>query len=75
MESFVTPVALSTLTEYIRLAKTNPKVEVECKLLSGLVQTKDVADRIIHSAEELSIETKNRNPISPCHTRTTCVSL
>jgi ribA/ribD-fused uncharacterized protein len=62
MESFVTPVALSTLTEYIRLAKTNPKVEVECKLLSGLVQTKDVADRIIRSAEALSIETKEQEP-------------
>lgn len=62
MESFVTPVALSTLTEYIRLAKTNPKVEVECKLLSGLVQTKDVADRIIRAAEELSIETKEQEP-------------
>jgi ribA/ribD-fused uncharacterized protein len=62
MESFVTPVAMSTLTEYIRLAKTNPKVEVECKLLSGLVQTKDVADRIIRCAESLSIETKQLEP-------------
>ena len=62
MESFVTPVAMSTLTEYIRLAKTNPKVEVECKLLSGLVQTKDVADRIVRCAESLSIETKELEP-------------
>lgn len=62
MESFVTPVNLSTLTEFIRIAKTNPKVEVECKLLSGLVQTKDVADRIIAAAEALSSETKEQEP-------------
>ena len=62
MESFVTPMAMSTLVEYIRLAKTNPKVEVECKLLSGLVQTKDVADRIVRVAESISIETKELEP-------------
>jgi ribA/ribD-fused uncharacterized protein len=62
MEAFVTPVNMSTLTEFIRIAKTNPKVEVECKLLSGLVQTKDVADRVIRAAETLSFETKEQEP-------------
>jgi hypothetical protein len=62
MESFVTPQMMSTLAEFVKIAKANPKVEVECKLLSGLVQTKDVADRIMRAAETISFQTKSEEP-------------
>ena len=62
MESLVTATTLSTLSEFIRVAKKNPKVEIECKLLSGLIQTKDVVDRMIQAAEELSFRTKEQDP-------------
>ena len=62
MEAFVNANTLSTLAEFIRVAKKNPKVEIECKLLSGLIQTKDVVDRIIQAAEELSFRTKEEEP-------------
>jgi ribA/ribD-fused uncharacterized protein len=62
MESFVTPQMAATLKEYVKVAKGNPKVEVECKLLSGLVQTKDVADRIIRAAESISFQTRSEEP-------------
>ena len=62
MESFITPQMETTLKEYVKVAKSNPKVEVECKLLSGLVQTKDVADRIIRAAESISFQTRTEEP-------------
>jgi ribA/ribD-fused uncharacterized protein len=46
MES-ITPIDRKTLEEFVRIAKHDPQAELECKVLPGLIQTKDVADRII----------------------------
>ena len=55
MESIVTTQVADQLSEFINLAKKDPKAEVECKLLSGKIQTKDVADRIMKEIMTLSI--------------------
>ena len=55
MESIVTTQVVDQLSEFINLAKKDPKAEVECKLLSGKIQTKDVADRIMKEIMTLSI--------------------
>ena len=55
MESLITPPVLESLIEFLDIAKRDPKAEVECKLLSGKIQVKDVADRILKSIESVSI--------------------
>ena len=55
MESIITTQVVDQLSEFINLAKKDPKAEVECKLLSGKIQTKDVADRIMKEIMTLSI--------------------
>jgi len=55
MESLITPQVLESLVEFLDIAKRDPKAEVECKLLSGKIQVKDVADRILKSVESISI--------------------
>lgn len=55
MESLLTPQVISQVTEFISVAKKDPKAEVECKLLSGRIQTKDVADRLLKAIQTLSI--------------------
>lgn len=55
MEAIVTTETIVGLTEFIKIAKQDPKAEVECKLLSGKIQTKDVADRILNSILTLSV--------------------
>jgi ribA/ribD-fused uncharacterized protein len=55
METLVTPEVIRVITEYIDIGKKDPKAEVECKLLSGLIQTKDVADRILKAVQSLAI--------------------
>ena len=49
METIVTTQVLDELSTFIDISKKDPKAEVECKLLSGKIQTKDVADRILKS--------------------------
>jgi ribA/ribD-fused uncharacterized protein len=55
MESIVTTQVVDQLSEFINISKKDPKAEVECKLLSGKIQTKDVADRILKEIMTLAI--------------------
>lgn len=55
MESLITPQVLESLIEFLDTAKRDPKAEVECKLLSGKIQVKDVADRILNSIDSISV--------------------
>ena len=67
MEAIVSPETISGLTNFIKIAKQDPKAEVECKLLSGKIQTKDVADRILKAISTLAvggIQESNRLTIS-----------
>lgn len=55
MEAFVTPDVVQQITEFIEISKKDLKAEVECKLLSNKIQTKDIADRILKAIQSLSI--------------------
>lgn len=55
MESLITPPVLDSLIEFLDISKRDSKAEVECKLLSGKIQVKDVADRIMKAVESISI--------------------
>jgi ribA/ribD-fused uncharacterized protein len=55
METFVTPEVIQQITDFIEISKKDSKAEVECKLLSNKIQTKDVADRILKAIQTLSI--------------------
>ena len=46
MDNIVTTQVLDDIKSFVDIAKKDPKAELECKLLSGKIQTKDVADRI-----------------------------
>jgi ribA/ribD-fused uncharacterized protein len=52
---YVSPQHQKILEEFLNIAKRDSKAEVECKLLSGKIQTKDVVDRIISAVQSLSI--------------------
>jgi ribA/ribD-fused uncharacterized protein len=55
MDSIVTTQNVSELMSFVDIAKKDPKAELECKLLSGKIQTKDVSDRIVRAIQTLSI--------------------
>jgi ribA/ribD-fused uncharacterized protein len=55
MDTIVTSQVIDEVSGLIDIAKKDPKAEVECKLLSGKIQTKDVADRILSSIQTLAI--------------------
>jgi ribA/ribD-fused uncharacterized protein len=55
MEAFVTPEVIQQITDFIDISKKDSKAEVECKLLSNRIQTKDIADRILKAVQTLSI--------------------
>jgi hypothetical protein len=55
MDKIVTTETVQNITEFIKIAKQDPKAEVECKLLSGKIQTKDTADRILKAIQTLSV--------------------
>lgn len=61
MES-ITPMDRKTLEEFVRIAKHDPKAELECKVLAGMIQTKDVADRIIKQTSARSIKVVDEEP-------------
>ena len=52
---YISPQHQKVLEEFLNIAKRDTKAEVECKLLSGKIQTKDVLDRILKSVQSLSI--------------------
>jgi ribA/ribD-fused uncharacterized protein len=51
MESILSPVVKSDLSEMIRIAMADPRAELELKVLAGAIHTKDVADRIVRAIE------------------------
>ena len=55
MEAFVTPEVIRQITDFIEISKKDSKAEVECKLLSNRIQTKDIADRIGKAIQSVSI--------------------
>jgi len=55
METIVTTQVLDELSTFIDISKKDPKAEVECKLLSGKIQTKDIADRILKAVQTISV--------------------
>jgi ribA/ribD-fused uncharacterized protein len=75
MESIVTPPVIQTIAGFINTSKLDPKAEIECKLLAGKIQTKDVADRILKAIGSLAVGlTKESNHMTfsyPDSTRVT----
>ena len=55
---------ISELSAFIDIAKKDHNAEVECKLLSGKIQTKDVVDRLLKEVESASVEEENRLTIA-----------
>jgi ribA/ribD-fused uncharacterized protein len=55
MDSIVSPKVIDEIISFVDIAKKDPKAEFECKLLSGKIQTKDVADRIVKAIQTLSV--------------------
>jgi ribA/ribD-fused uncharacterized protein len=55
MDNIVTTQIVSELVSFVDIAKKDSKAELECKLLSGKIQTKDVADRIVKAIQTLSV--------------------
>ena len=53
MEEIISPQVLEGLVSFIAISKQDPKAEVECKMLSDRIQTKDVADRILKAIDGL----------------------
>ena len=48
---------IGSIGEFVAVAKKDHKAELECKLLSDKIQTKDVADRLIKTIQGLSVGT------------------
>jgi hypothetical protein len=46
---------IGSIGDFVAVAKKDHKAELECKLLSDKIQTKDVADRLIKTIQGLSI--------------------
>ena len=54
MEALIPQSTLRTIGELVFIARQDPKAELEVKVLAGQIQTKDVADRIVHAIEEIT---------------------
>ena len=55
MNNIVTTQVSDEIISFLDIAKKDPKAEVECKLLSGKIQTKDVADRILKAVQGIAV--------------------
>ena len=53
----ITKGVIESIAEFIGTAKKDHKAELECKLLSDKIQTKDVADRLMKTIQGLSVGT------------------
>ena len=64
---------IGSIGDFVAVAKKDHKAELECKLLSDKIQTKDVADRLLKTIQGLSIgsvvETHNMTFSYPDKTR------
>ena len=54
MESLLSSPAKADILEMIKVASQDKRAELELKVLSGQIQTKDVADRIVQAIESIS---------------------
>lgn len=54
METLIPPSVRKDIEELVDIASRDPKSEMEIKVLSGQIQTKDVAERIVKAIEENS---------------------
>ena len=54
MESLLSPTVKTDLSEMVRVATQDKRAEMELKVLSGQIQTKDVADRILQAIEDMT---------------------
>lgn len=55
MENIITTSVIDEVSTFFDIAKKDPKAEVECKLLAGKIQTKDVADRILKAIQTIAV--------------------
>ena len=46
---------IGSISDFVTVAKKDHKAELECKLLSDKIQTKDVADRLLKTIQSLSV--------------------
>jgi len=54
MDTLLSATALASLKEFATIAKEDKHAELECKLLSNQINTKDVADRIVKTIQMYS---------------------
>lgn len=54
MESLLPPAVKADLAEMVRVAVSDKRAELELKVLSGQLQTKDMADRIVKAIEDMT---------------------
>ena len=54
MESLLSSTTMGKIKELLAYVGKDKHAEAECKVLAGQIQTKDVADRIVHAIEEIA---------------------
>ncbi len=54
MESLITTSGRAQLQDMIAVCRKDPRAELEAKVLSGQIQTKDIADRLVKTIESLT---------------------
>ena len=59
MDSIISTKNVDDIISFISLAKNDPNIEVECKLLAGKIRIKDTADRILGALQTLAIGVKS----------------
>jgi ribA/ribD-fused uncharacterized protein len=55
MEAFIPPTTLTKLVGLAAVVSEDPKAELEVKVLTGQIRTKDAADRIVRAIEEMAV--------------------
>ena len=55
MESIISSQVIKDVSNFLNISKKDPKAEFECKVLSGKIQTKDIADRLLKTLKSLSV--------------------
>ena len=54
METLISSSVQKDIEELVSLAASDPKAELEIKVLAGQIRTKDTADRIVKAIERVS---------------------
>ena len=55
MEALIPPTTLTKLVGLAAVVSEDPKAELEVKVLTGQIRTKDAADRIVRTIEEIAV--------------------